>query len=280
MTSAGRAGGLRRRGFRAIAWFGVGALLAVLLAGCGRRQELDAGRDRFPWDSTAVASPARVDSALADLPPPPPPDPPGPPVGGSDPVLNAARAKLAPWEAMWRKADPRFRLDALHRLDTGEAFRGGHVEPMADVHAEPRGVSSVLSAWSPDRRYEVVFNWYRVVEDSHDGIETIGEPNSSPLLLDHRLGTSNQFELLGTPDGYDWGTWLSATSFALAGWQDADDSSQWAKGRIRIYSLPDSTVTTYVTPVVAIDEHGAYWAAWKAWVDERLEETRPRRKRR
>ena len=109
-------------------------------------------------------------------------------------------------------------------------------------------------------------------------IETGGEPDSAPLLLDLQFGTSNQFETCGTPCAFDWGTWLSPTSFALGGWQDADDYGQWKQGRLWIYSIPESTETSYVTRIISAEKFANYRAAWEAWVAARyraLKKSRP-----
>lgn len=205
---------------------------------------------------------------------------PSTPVGTSDSLINAAARHLTPWVEMWREAEPGFRPDSLIRVGTAPAFRGGYVQPLKNVYpppAEQESAFRVLSARSPDGRYNLIFDWYQNIEESGDELDISGEPDSAPLLLDQRLGISNQFETCGTGCSFDWGVWLSPSSFALAGWQDEEGMGRHNQGRLKIYSLADSTSTTYVTQLTTAKGRDAYRAAWEKWVASRYHalKTRP-----
>jgi len=132
---------------------------------------------------------------------------------------------------------------------------------------------------SPDGRYKLVFDVYQYIGESEGRFEMGGEPESAPLLLDLRLGTSNTFEFCGTSCSFEWGAWLSPTSFVLGGSQDADDYRQWMQGKLSIYSIPDSTVTTYVTRIFPVEKYDDYRAAWEAWVTARYRALKKSRSR-
>jgi len=183
--------------------------------------------------------------------------------------MNAAAPKLGEWVGMWQKSMPGFKPDSLFRVGVAPAFRGGYVQPMKNVYpppAEKAGAFKVLSADSPDGRYRLIFDWYPYITEDAGEIEIESEPDSAPLLLDMRLGTSNQFESCGTPCGFAWGTWLSPTTFALAGWEGTDLNGQWKQGSLRIYSMGDSTSVTYVTRFVPAAGYDRYRDAWREWV--------------
>jgi hypothetical protein len=253
--------------------FAAVALIASLLtmAACARREtqheiERESTPPRASRDTTsAYTNPAAV-------PHPSPPQPAGPQVGKTDSIMNAAARRLNPWVRMWQASLPGFKPDSLYHNGMRPALRGGYVQPLRNIYPpdpEHRDVFSVLSAMSPDGRYKLVFDWYQYIGENEGDIETGGEPDSAPLLLDLRFRTSNQFEFCGTPCAFDWGVWLSPTSFALGGWQDADEYGQWKQGRFSIYSIPDSTASSYVTRIISAENFVDYRAAWKAWVAAR-----------
>jgi hypothetical protein len=203
----------------------------------------------------------------------------GEPVGASDSLIHAAAPKLEPWANMWRRAMPAFEPDSLIRVGVAPAFRG-YVQPLKGIYPpdeEKRSTFKILSARSPGGRYNLIFDWYLVIEEDAGEIDISGEPDSAPLLLDLRRATSSQFESGGAMRRYDWGVWLSPTKFALAGTQEADASSRWVQARINIYSIGDSTVTEYTTRPVPTGNYAKYRSAWEEWVGSRfraLEKTR------
>jgi hypothetical protein len=60
--------------------------------------------------------------------------------------------------------------------------------------------------------------------------------------------------------------WISSTKFALAGTQEADASGRWAQARIKIYSIADSTVTSYISRPISTEGYAKYRSAWEGWV--------------
>jgi len=174
---------------------------------------------------------------------------------------------------MWEKSSPGFRADSLLRVGVEPAFRAGWLQPLNDVYPPPPDqelVFRVLSANSPDGRYKLVFDRYQSIDEDAGEIETGGDPDSAPLLIDLRRRTFSQFETCGTPCGFDWGVWLSPSRFALAGWREADVAGQQRQGRIKIFSIRDSTATTYVTRPVSAGEFALYRDAWRDWIASRL----------
>ena|SRR5438876_1798386 len=128
----------------------------------------------------------------------------------------------------------------------------------------------VLGLPSPDGRYILDVDSYQVVEPEGDSLEWGGEPESRPVLIDRREKIAAILAVCGTPCWFDWGTWLSPTSFALAGAQDADEFGEWRQGRVTIYSISDSTAATYVTRIVPADTYARYVKAWKSWLMKRF----------
>lgn len=240
----------------------VAAVLVLAAAGCAKkesRQETNA------TDSIA----ARESRSSAELPGAAPSESASIPVGRSDSLINAIAPKIAPWVAMWLHAEPEFEADSLIRVGTASAFRGATEQPLKSFYPPPEEsepVFLILSAHSPDSRYNLIFDWYQHIEETGEEIDIGGDADSGPLLLDLRRGTASLFGMCGTPCGYHWGIWISPSSFALAGWQEADASSRSHRGRLEIYSLADSTVTTYVTRVVPSKQFALYRATWEKWV--------------
>ncbi|HMC81684.1 MAG TPA: hypothetical protein VKL61_00460 [Candidatus Polarisedimenticolia bacterium] len=136
--------------------------------------------------------------------------------------------------------------------------------------SEKEPTFSILSARSPDGRYNLIFDWYIVIEESGGEVDISGEPDSAPLLLDLRHKTSNEFEFVGPSGRFDWGVWLSPTAFALAGSNSVDNLGRWRQGTIGVYSITDSTVTTYVTPAVSGGRSSNYRTAWESWVSSKF----------
>jgi hypothetical protein len=146
------------------------------------------------------------------------------------------------------------------------------VQPTKNLDPAPpeeEAVFDVLSASSPTGRYKLVFDWYQEINQGDGVIDIGGEPDSAPLLMDLRLGLSNQFESCGTPCGYHWGCWIDSTRFALAGWEELDARGDTLRGFLGIYSIGDSTEVRYVTRSVRKDTYEKYDAAWHEWVGGR-----------
>jgi hypothetical protein len=145
-------------------------------------------------------------------------------------------------------------------------------QPLSDVYpSKERGDATfeVLSADSPDGRYKLVFDGYQYIGEEDGEISIGGEPDSAPLLLDLRQGTSTRLAECGTVCGFHWGSWISPTRFILAGWHEIDPKRTRHQGTLRIYSIRDSAVTFYLTREVSSEEFSKYQAAWEAWVAER-----------
>ena len=230
------------------------ALLALLMCGLGCSKR-EARRD-VSVDSTAVRNPATTWTYRE-------------PVSRSDSLINAAAPKLTPWAEMWRKADPEFAPESLRFVDVAPAFRKDPLQPLKafyppDEEHEP--VFRVLSARSPDNRYNLIFDWYQAIEESNGEIDIGGDADSGPLLLDFRDGTARLFDICGTPCTSDWGAWLSPTKFVLAG----ADTEGRVRGTLAVYSLEDTTVTSYETRNVSPQAHASYRSAWESWVDSRF----------
>jgi len=256
-------------------------VLFLATAGCVRREKpREVQRDVSPPSAAPDTTPTYANPV--EVPHPCPPQPRGPQVGKTDSLMNVAAPRLSRWARMWQTSLPGFQPDSLYREAVHSALRGGYVQPLKNMYPpdpDHRSVFSVLSAMSPDGRYKLVFDWYQYVGERDGEVVTGGEPDSAPLLLDLRFGTSNQFETCGTPCAFDWGTWLTSTTFALGGWESVDDYGQWRQGRLSIFSIPDSTETSYVTRIISAEKFGKYRAAWEAWVAARyraLKEARPR----
>jgi hypothetical protein len=182
-------------------------------------------------------------------------------------MINAAAPALTPWVAMWQKAMPQFKVDSLYRTGTSPAFRGGFVQALSNVYPPPSEEAMafrILSAPSPGGRYNLIFDSYLVIQGNGDEVDISGEPDSAPLLLDLRGGTSNMFDFYGTDGRFQWGAWLSPTRFALAG--SRLDPVAGARGWMKLYSLDDSTATMYVTRRISSAEGTKYRASWEEWV--------------
>lgn len=110
---------------------------------------------------------------------------------------------------------------------------------------------------------------YQAIVADGDSLEIGGEPDSRSALVERRTNRVAILKACGTACGSHWGAWLSPTTFALAGWQDADAYSQWKQGTLSLYSIPDSTVATYLTRIVPAKDYERYVEAWEGWLLER-----------
>ncbi len=191
--------------------------------------------------------------------------------------MNAIAPELSDWVSMWRAALPGFEVDSTWggvqqrwspifsdtiEDDFGKTVSGGDI------------TFKLLGVTSPGGRYVLDIDRYQHIGLENDELEVGGEPDSWTLLIDRRANREMTLARCGTPCGYHWGRWLSPTKFALAGWQDADESSEWKQGNLLIYSMTDSTVDAYVTRIVSASDYELYQEAWKAWLLRRYHEFR------
>lgn len=190
------------------------------------------------------------------------------PVGAGDSLVDAIAPKLEPWVVLWRHATP-FAPESLILVGVGPAFRNGTVLPLKSVYPPPKESAAafrILSARSPDGRYDLIFDGYQCVLEDGEEIEIGGDADSAPLLLDLKRGTADQFDFCGPSScAFQWGVWVSPTRFALAGTL-LDERNMGTRGRVQVYSIADSTVTTYVTRPVHSSKSAIYQAAWESWV--------------
>ena len=257
-----------------------GLLAAVVLGliGCGRRST--------PGDAT----PSSTDSAgtvtgyenPAAVPHPTPAQPSGPQVGRMDRHLNSASPMLAEWTAMWGGALEGFSPDSLWLVSRRHwSLAGGGTRPplfLGEGDDSQSLARQLLSLRSPSRRFALSVDSYQAVMPSGDSLEVGGEPDSRCSLIDIRDSTEFVLMQTGTGGGYHWGAWLSEHSFAVGGWNDADDYSQWKQGRLWMFSLRDSTVTEYETRIVSAEAYLNYEARWHDWLLARyraMKRTRP-----
>jgi hypothetical protein len=157
---------------------------------------------------------------------------------------------------------------------------GSTYEPLTADDSDPgdRLAFELLSLRSPDRRYVLDVDSYQAIEPDGDSLMVGGEPDSRCSLIDTRRNVELVLQQCGTPGGFEWGTWFSSTSFAVGGWNDADDFGQWKQGRLWIYSIPGASVTEYATRIVSERDFARYEAAWHGWLLRRyrqLKRTRP-----
>jgi hypothetical protein len=262
---------------------GVCVVMVVLgIAGCGKRQEdrqvATRQNDRQVAPHDSGHTPPLYESP-AEVPHVPPPQPSGPQIGRSDPLMNEIAPEMAEWVAMWGTVLPGFRVDSLWggKPQKWEAERvrklGG------DLAHEYDGLTfRVLGLSSPDDQRILFIDSYQLIDGGDGGIESGGEPDSKPVLIDRRAGTETTLSMCGTGCGYHWGRWLSPTRFALSGWQDAGDNYdfEWKQGSLSVYDLRDSTVARYVTRIVPRNEYRRYYDAWQQWLLKRYRETKPR----
>jgi uncharacterized protein (DUF2249 family) len=161
-----------------------------------------------------------------------------------------------------------FAPDSLIRVGTGPAFRSRTVL-LKSVYPPPKESAAafrILSARSPDGRYDLIFDRYQCVLEDGEEIEIGGDADSAPLLLDLKRGVANQFDFCGPSScAFQWGVWVSPTRFALAGTL-LDERTMGTRGRVQVYSIADSTVTTYVTRPVHSSRSTIYQSAWESWV--------------
>jgi hypothetical protein len=190
-------------------------------------------------------------------------------VGSHDPLVNAIAPTLKPWLVLWRHAYAGFTPDSLIKIGTEPAFRDGFLQPLRQVYPPPRESASafkILSARSPDGRYDLIFDRYQCITEEGDKVEIGGDADSAPLLLDTKNKISNRFEFCGPGTCvFHWGAWTSPAQFVLAGTQ-YDEKHMGIRGRIQVYSLRDSTVTTYLTRPLHSSRAATYQAAWESWV--------------
>ena len=175
---------------------------------------------------------------------------------------------------MWAEAQAGFIPDSLWASGTqhwsplltrqlSRTDDSGEGEPGDELTLELLGIHS------PDGQYILEVDEYQVIQPTGDSIEVGGEPDSQCSLIDARSQLKQLLMQTGTGGGYQWGAWLGRDAFALAGWSDADDYGQWKQGQLWLYSLRDSTVSSYSTRIVSADAYTRYEAAWHGWLLKR-----------
>jgi hypothetical protein len=223
------------------------AAVAVMLAGCGRRE----GRQ-----TTAV-----------------------PPRAPGDSLIHAIAPELTEWVAMWRAAIPGFTVDSLSR-EGGWKWKSGRTsaiegDPEHRDNAEDLAFD-ILGIPSPDGRRILDIDDYQDVQVTGESAEAGGEPDSRSVLIDTRARTETEIEFCGTYCGFHWGRWLSPDRFLLGGWQESTDDSEAFHGTMSLYDLRDSTVISYATRTVPRTEYDRYYEAWKGWLLKRYREIQKR----
>ena len=183
--------------------------------------------------------------------------------------MNASAPALGEWVAMWRATLPGFQAESLwstgrKRWRPLQTRRWEGVEPLREM-AQDR-TFDLLGVPSPDSFHTLHVDTYQYIAYMGNKLEVGGEPDSKPSLIDHRTGLEGVLRQCGTTCGFHWGTWISPTRFALGGWSDAADHSQWKHGTLWIYSLTDSTVAGYATRIVSSGDYERYLGAWKDWL--------------
>ena len=109
--------------------------------------------------------------------------------------------------------------------------------------------------------------------DLESGLRMFADGMFDVVVLSQTLQAMRHVEAIllqtGSMAGYHWGAWLSNTSFAVGGWTEADDYGQWMQGQLWLYSLSDSTVSTYATRIISADVYARYEASWHGWLLKR-----------
>ncbi len=175
---------------------------------------------------------------------------------------------------MWGHALEGFSVDSLWQVRRAHWSPGGGSSvslSMEGADADPRAdlATVLLSLKSPDNHYTLVVDSYQMVIPEGDTLIVGGEPDSRCSLLDRRDSTSLELHFSGTSGGFHWGRWLSNTEFAVGGWNDADDFSQWKQGGLWLYSMRDSSISVYETRIVSAETYQRYEAAWHGWLLKR-----------
>ena len=190
--------------------------------------------------------------------------------------MNAIAPKLTDWVSMWRAALPGFETDSTWG-GVQQRWWPIFADTLEDDfrHTEDGVTFKLLGMASPGGRYILDIDRYQSIAVEDETLEVGGEPDSWAVLIDRRANREMTLARCGTPCGYHWGAWLSPTSFALAGWQDADKFSEWKQGNILIYSMADSTVHAYATRIIPAHDYERYEEAWKAWLLGRYRDLKP-----
>jgi hypothetical protein len=211
----------------------------------------------------------------ADRPEPKPPQPAGASIGRRDSLMNALRPELAEWVTMWRAAIPGFKVDSLYFVDRHPWKIVWEELPPTDKHApwypwDDQISAQVLTITSRDSAFELWIDADQSIDESDSGEIVIGgEPDSRSELIDRHGNRSVRIFDAGTGAGAHWGHWFGSRRVALAGWSNASDYGHWNQGWISIYSIPDSSITRYVTRIIPWDKFRLYSAEWEKWIAAR-----------
>ena len=253
-------------------------MLLATLVGCGRHDRKAAGSGE---DSTHAQAriPAGAPAPEAHV---APAQPTGPQVGRGDPLINRLRPRLEEWAVMWRNALPGFELDSLWAQDHAHwaAVYSDTLDSLTKLRDSPEDLAfDLLGLPSPDRRHILDIDSYQVIEPFGDQLEIGGEPDSKTDLFDLKRRRVTTLQVCGTGGGAHWAVWIDADRFALGQWREADDFGEWYQGQLSIYSLADSSVSSYATRIVPASDFARYRTAWEAWVDKRYREFKASRSR-
>jgi len=220
-------------------------------------------------DSVLAARGPQAPVITADVPHPPPLPPADPQLGKNDSLMNAVAPRISEWIAMWRTALPGFEADSMWRAGR-ERWLPTSTKPFERIpeHRDSGDDVSfeILGIRSPDGHYILDVDQGMLITPAGDSLDYGGEPESRTALLDLRAKTEAEVDFCGTMCGFHWGTWLSSKSFALAYWRDADNYSEWQQGWLTIYSLSDSTATSYQSRSVPTEDALRYRTAWARWI--------------
>jgi len=180
-------------------------------------------------------------------------------------MMNALRPGLVEWVRMWRAAIPGFRVDSLWVVD--RRLWTPVWEQLPPSPWEDEISARVLTISPPDSAFDVWIDADQSIAESNSGEITIGgEPDSRSELIDRRGNRSIGIFEAGTGAGAHWAHWFGPGRFALAGWSNASDYGHWNQGWISIYSIPDSSVTHYVTRIIPWEKFQLYSAEWEKWI--------------
>lgn len=251
------------------------ALVMALVAGCGGKKssrapaaEDSAGTRGHP----AAEGPSSTDERPAELL--------GPAIGSRDSLVRVLAPRLREWIGFWRAADPALRLDSLRagrwapfaiEWDRESFSIAGITVPAESLPADQRDEQGLraLTIVAPGARLALLIDRYQSVEESENGVEIGGEPDSAPMLVERATGRTDTFEFTGTGGGYHWGAWLDSSRFVIAGWAEANSEASSMYGTLELYDLGRGLKKPYYLPAIDAAAFGRYRGAWESWVAAR-----------
>lgn len=244
-------------------------LAAAVAAGCARKS----GDSSGAADSTA-ARPAAGASTTRDPDDERPDALFGPAIGARDSLIETIRPDLAEWVALWRSAQPAFRVDSL-RAGGWSAFRPAPDAmpwPFPGITHDAGGPESspAMLRVAPGGRYALLIDRYLDVStDGPPGADVGGEPDSAPVLLDRGTGVTSTFEFCGTSCVFQWGAWIDSTRFVLGGQAFTGLAGGGAYGTLGYYDLRARRKATWYVPASDSAALERYHRAWWEWLMRR-----------